>query len=109
MLRALRYFCWLYIALIVAAIIADVVIALAMPYGGGVGAGCNFTDALVIGVKCQNFAGADAVGLFLNWPLLLVYAPMFAFSSLWMLVPAVLLWLPPIYLLASLFRKRHAT
>jgi hypothetical protein len=109
MLRALRYFCWLYVALIVAAILADVVIALTMPYGGRVGAGCNFTDALVVGVKCQGFAGADAVALFLNWPLLLVYAPIFSFSSLWILIPAVLLWLPPIYLLVSSFRKRHAT
>ena len=109
MLRALQYFCWLYIALILAALIADVVIAFAMPYGGRIGAGCNFTDAMVVGVKCQGFSGADALALFLNWPLFLLYAPLFTFSSLWILIPTVLLWLPPTYLLVSFLRRRHAT
>ena len=109
MLRALRYFCLLYIALIVAALVADIVIAITMPYGGRTGAGCYFTDAMVVGVKCQGFAGADAIAQFLNWPLMLVYAPIFAFSSLGGLIPTVLLWLPPMYLLVSLLRRRYAT
>ena len=94
-MRALRYFCWLYIALVISAVLADVVIALTTQSGGRLGPGCNFTDALLIGVKCQGFAGAEVVALFLNWPLFLVYAPIFTFSSLWTLIPTLLLWLPP--------------
>jgi len=109
MTRALRYFCRLYAGLLVLAVLADVVIALAMPYGGRIGPGCNFTDAMVVGVKCQGFAGADALALFFNWPLFLVYALIFSFSSLWAVIPAVLLWLPPGYLLIDFFRRRRAT
>ena len=108
-MRTVRYLCWLYIGLVGVALLADIVLALTTDYGGRIDPGCNFTDALLVGVKCQGFIGADALALFLNWPLFFVYAPMFALSSAWMLIPTVLLWLPVVYLVTRFIRRRHAT
>ena len=105
----LRYICWLYVAIVVMATLIDVAIGFATQDGVRTGTGCNFYDALLIGVECRGFTGAKVAEGFLNWPLLLVYAPIFTFSSLWMLIPTVLLWLPPLYLLVGYVRRRYAT
>lgn len=107
-MRAFRYLCWLYVGLIVIAILADLVIGFTTEYGKRMGTGCNFYDALFIGVECRGFYGAKAVELLLNWPLYLVYAPMFLLSSLWGFVPTVILWFPGLFLLVSYLRRRHA-
>lgn len=73
------------------------------------GMGCNFYDALIVGIECRGFIGARAVELFLNWPFLLLYVLMFSFSSFWMIIPAILLWFPPILLLGSHLRRRYAS
>src|SRR5690606_21047905 len=99
---------WLYIALICIAIVADVVVGLTTEYGDRIGTGCNFYDALVVGIECRGFPGAVWLQHFLNWPLLLVYVPMFAFSSVWLVIPAILLWLPVAILLANQLRRRYA-
>ena len=109
MIQLVRRFCWLYVGLIALAIVGDVVVGLTTQYGVRTGDGCNFYDAMVYGVECRGFLGAKAVELFLNLPLYLVQAPMFAFSSVWLLSIAVLLWLPPIYLIAGSMKGRHAT
>ena len=108
-MRILRSLCWLYLALIGAALAADIVVGLTTEYGARVGTGCNFYDALLVGVECRGFPGARWVGYFLNWPLWLLYVPMLALSSFWLVVPAVLLWFPPAFLLASHLRHRDAT
>lgn len=108
-MRTLRYLCWLYIALLGAAITFDVVIGLTTEYGTRAGIGCSFYDALVVGIECRGFPAARAVGLLLNWPLLLLYMPMFSLSTLWLTIPAVLLWFPPLFLLGSHLRRRYAT
>ena len=109
MVRRLRQLSWLYLAAIGLAAVADVVIALTTEYGVRTGIGCNFYDAMVYGVECRGFVGAKAVALLLNWPLYLIYAPMFAFAAFWLLPVAVLLWLPPIFLAVASKRQRHAT
>ena len=109
MLRRLRQLSWLYLGAVAIAIVTDVVIALSTQYGVRTGTGCNFYDAMVFGVECRGFVGAKAVEVLLNWPLYLIYAPMFAFAAVWLLPVAVLLWLPPIFLAVVSMRQRHAT
>ncbi len=105
---ALRYFCRFYLVLVTVAVIVDVLIDLTMPYGGLLGPGCHFTDAMVVGIRCQGFSGADAAALFLNWPLLMAYAPMLSAESLWMLIPSALVWLPPLYVLVGFLRRKSS-
>jgi hypothetical protein len=109
MIRVVRGLCWLYVGLIILAIVSDVVVGFTTQFGVRTGSGCNFYDSMVYGVECRGFLGAKVAELFLNWPLYLVQAPMFALSSVWLLSVAVLLWLPPIYLIAGSMRGRHAT
>ena len=108
-MKILRSLCWLYLALIGVAFATNVVVGLTTEYGVRVGTGCNFYDALVVGVECRGFPGAKWAEHFLNWPLWLLYVPMFAFSSFWFIVPAVFLWFPPAFLLGSYLRRRYAT
>ena len=106
-MRIVRSLCWLYLALLSVAVIVDLVIALTTQYGDRAGTGCSLYDAMVVGIECRGFAGSKLLQHFLNWPLLLVYVPMFAFSSLWLLFPAILLWLPVAFLLVSRLRRRY--
>lgn len=106
-MRIFRYFCWLYVILVGAAILIDVLIGLTTQYGSRTGIGCNFYDALLIGVKCHGFIAAKAAELFLNWPLSLLYVLMLSFSSFWFAILAALLWFPPVFLLGRYLRKRY--
>ena len=108
-MRILRYFCWLYVALAILAILVDVLIGFTTQYGNRMGIGCNFYDALVFGIECNGFIGAGTAELFLNWPLWLLYMLMLSFSSLWFAIPTLILWFPPAFLLGSYLRKRYAT
>jgi hypothetical protein len=72
---------------------------------------CYWTDALVIYVDCQGFGAAEGfVKGALNFPLQLVYRPMFGLYStsepsapigvgVLMLAQSILLWAPLIYIL----------
>lgn len=105
----LRKFGWLYIAALVVVIAADVVVALTTEYGNREVTGCNFYDAMVVGIECRGFVGNKVAELLLNWPFLLLYCPLFAFASLWYLAIAVLIWTPPVYLVVTYLRRRNAT
>jgi hypothetical protein len=72
---------------------------------------CYWTDALVFYVKCQGFAGHDAVQFILNLPFQMLYSPMFGLygmsdpsapieSVLYLLGMTALLWAPPLSLLS---------
>ena len=108
MKQALRNFSWLYLALLVVAVLVNVYLDSTTTYGIRQGVGCNLYDAMVIGVECCGFVGARALELFLNWPLLLVYSPIFAFVSLLSLVVAILLWTALVYLALGSIRRWRA-
>jgi hypothetical protein len=103
------YFCSIYTAFVGLAIAADVIIGFTTQYGTHVGIGCNFYDALLVGIECRGFIGARAAELFLNSPLLLLYMLMLSFSSFWFVLPTFLLWFPPIFLLGSYLKRRYGT
>jgi hypothetical protein len=109
MRSTLRKLGWLYMAALIAVVIADIVIASTTEYGNREVIGCNFYDALVVGIECRGFAGEKAVELVLNWPFFFLYGPLFAFVSLWSLAIAVLVWTPPVYLVVTYLRRRNAT
>lgn len=100
---------WLYIAALIVVVIADIVIALTTEYGNREVIGCNFYDALVVGIECRGFAGQKATERLLNWPFFFLYCPLFAFGSFRCLVIAVLIWTPPVYLVVTYLRSRNAT
>jgi len=105
----LRKLGWLYISALVVVVIADIVIALTTEYGNREVIGCNFYDALVVGIECRGFAGQKAAELLLNWPFFFLYGPLFAFVSLWSLVIAALIWTPLVFLVVTYSRRRNAT
>jgi hypothetical protein len=97
-----------YAALLVAATLADILIGRTTRYGTRTGMGCNFYDALLVGIECRGFPGAEIVEGFLGWPLLLLQVTALALSWPPMLVPAVLLWLPVLYLAHGAWRRTSA-
>jgi hypothetical protein len=107
-MSGLCYFCRGYVAVLVVATLADTAIAFATSYGDRSGIGCNFYDALLVGIECRGFPGSSFVELVLNFPLLLAYVSAFMFSSPLMLVPAVLLWFPVLYLVRRAFKAKNS-
>lgn len=108
MRSSLRTLSWLYILALIVVVIADVAIASTTEYGNRQVTGCNFYDALVVGIECRGFALENAAVRLLNWPLYFLYGPLFAFVSLWSLVITVLIWTPPVYLVVTYLRRRNA-
>lgn len=108
-MRVIRYFCSAYTALVALAIVANLIIGLGTQYGTRVGTGCNFFDALLVGIECRGFAGARLIELYLNWPLLLIYMLWLSFFSFWIILPTLLLWLPPLFIVTSYLKIRNRT
>ena len=69
--------------------------------------GCFPYDALIIGFACQGFPGSNIAGLWLNWPVWLVVAPLFAVQSVKMLGFSLLAWSPVILFFVSRATKRR--
>jgi hypothetical protein len=109
MRRAIRNFCWLYVIALAVAILANVAVGLTTNYGEREAVGCNLHDAMLVGMECRGFAGAKAAEIFLNWPFWLLYAPMFAFVSLWGLFATSIVWGPLICLVFTYVRRRNTT
>ncbi len=63
-MKIIRYFCLIYTALVGLAIAVNIIISLSTPYGIRSGAGCNFYDALLVGIECRDFIGAKLIQLF---------------------------------------------
>lgn len=63
--------------------------------------GCFVYDAMLIGFKCQGFPAAGLVTEWINWPFMLIYAPLFAPYSIKMAIMAVLVWSPLILYVVS--------
>mgnify|MGYP006999718050 CR=1 FL=1 len=62
---------------------------------------------MLIGFECQGFIGSPVVAAWLNWPLWLVFAPIFAFFSFKAFVVAVLVWLPLVTYAVSVIKLRR--
>lgn len=65
---------------LVLAIAGDVIIFIFVDYGmpSEGFSGCYAYDAMLIGFECKGFPAASLVSAWLNWPLWLLYGPLFA-------------------------------
>ena len=107
-MRGFRYFCKGYVVILVVATLVNTVIVFTTSYGNRTGMGCNFYDALLVGIDCRGFPGSGFVQFVLSFPLLLAYVSAFVFWSPWMLLFATLLWLPVLYILRSTLKTKNA-
>lgn len=86
------------------AVIADIAVISFVEYGrkGADYIGCFAYDAMLVGFECQGFAASGIIAAWLNWPLWLLYAPLFAFFSFRAASITVLVWSPLIlYVVAA--------
>lgn len=74
--------------------LAGVLIGFTTTYGDLSGVGCNFYDALLYGIDCRGFFGAQAVEILIGFPLLIVQFSAVFFSSPIGFFFVLLLWLP---------------
>lgn len=94
--RILKRISVFFLAILLLAVVADFVVFSLVEYGrkNTDFIGCYAYDAMLIGFECQGFIGSAIVTAWLNWPLWLVFAPMFAIFSIRAFVIAVVVWLP---------------
>ena len=87
------------------AVIADIVVFTVVDYGRPSEdfCGCFAYDAMLVGLDCSGFPAAAAVSAWLNWPLWLLYGPLFAVFSIKAAAVALLAWAPlVVYVVARL-------
>ena len=91
------------LAALILAVAADVFIFAAVEYGrkGTEFVGCYAYDAMLVGFECQGFIGSPIVTAWLNWPLWLLFSPMFALFSLRTFLMALLVWAPVVVFIVS--------
>ena len=91
------------------AVAANILIFAAVEYGrkGTEFLGCYAYDAMLIGFECQGFIGSPIVTAWLNWPLWLLFAPMFALFSLRAFLMAILVWAPVVGFIVSKIKLRR--
>jgi hypothetical protein len=84
------------LAALLLALVADVSVFSFVEYGskGTSYIGCYAYDAMLIGFECKGFFGSKAVSMWLNWPLWLIYSPVFAVFSIRAFLVAILVWSP---------------
>ena len=104
MKRTVLWFSWGYTVLLICGSLAGLLIGLTSTYGDLSGIGCNFYDALIFGIDCRGFFGAQAVQVLVGFPLLVVQLSVSFFSSPIGFVFVLLLWLPVLVALYSLFK-----
>jgi hypothetical protein len=101
-----------YTAILMVAGVAALILYRTTTYGARLPSGCNFYDALLVGVECRGFFGASVAEVVLGLPVMALQLTMLApfFPPL---VPfAVLVWSPVLYLLFRFYdtlRRPDAT
>ena len=100
MKNMIQWFSWVYTGFLFCGSLAGLVIGFTTTYGDLSGVGCNFYDALLYGIDCREFFGAQVVEILVGFPLFIVQLSFMFFSFPIGFVFALLLWLP---VLASLF------
>ena len=106
--RGLRWVSKLYVVVLLTATLIDFVIASTTSYGARTGMGCNFVDALLVGIECREFPGSRFIEAVLGFPLLVFYVTAMVPSWPILLVPAALLWSPVLYLAHGAWRRISA-
>jgi hypothetical protein len=104
----IKKLCLIPITCLLLAIIGDVLIFSLVEYGrkSTEFVGCYAYDAMLVGFECQGFAASGLVSVWLNWPLWLLWGPMFALFSFRAFAVAVLVWLPLILYVLSIIKLR---
>ncbi|MCW8090909.1 hypothetical protein [Alteromonas sp. ASW11-130] len=98
------------LALLLLAFLAGLCVLLSVEYGEKKPdfIGCYASDAMLMSYSCQGFQGSEIASYILNWPLWLVYAPLFSLFSLKALGATLLLWSPVgIFILSVIRLKRE--
>lgn len=106
--RGLRWVSTLYAVVLLSATLADFVIVWTTSYGARTGMGCNFADALIVGIECRGFPGSGFIEAVLGFPLLVFYVTAMVPSWPVLLLPAALLWSPVLYLAHGAWRRVSA-
>lgn len=103
-----RKSCLILLAALGAAIVADIVIVSIVEYGQKPSSftGCYAYDAMLPGFDCQGFPGEALISLWLNWPLFLIWGPLFAFESLRAFLLVLLSWAPVILFVVANIKGR---
>jgi hypothetical protein len=98
-----------FLAALVLAVAANILIFSFVEYGrkSTVFVGCYAYDAMLVGFECQGFIGSTIVTAWLNWPLWLIFAPMFALFSLRAFLMAILVWAPVVGFIVSKNKLRR--
>lgn len=106
--RILKKISVTFIAALVLAVVANIIIFVAVEYGlkSTEFVGCYAYDAMLVGFECQGFIGSTIVTAWLNWPLWLIFAPMFALFSIRAFVVAILVWAPVVSYIVSVIKLR---
>lgn len=107
--KALKLVSAFFLSILLLAVVAGVLVFGLVDYGrkGSEFVGCYAYDAMLIGFECQGFLGSSFVTAWLNWPLWLLFAPMFALFSLKAAVIAVIVWLPLAGYILSVVKLRR--
>lgn len=92
--NAIQLFSLGYTGLLICGSLAGVLIGFTTTYGDLSSVGCNFYDALLYGINCRGFFGAQAIEVLVGFPLLLVQISIVFFSSPIGFFFVLLLWLP---------------
>lgn len=108
--RLIRQFSSAYSALLISGSLMAILIWRTRPYGDR-SAGCNFYNALLVGVDCRGFFGAEFVELLVAFPLFVVQLTIVLANSLIGIPFALLIWAPVLISLDGLINwltKRKA-
>jgi hypothetical protein len=96
------------LVILVSGLIADILIFSFVEYGvkNPDYVGCYAYDSMLVGFQCSGFPTSQAIELWLNWPLWLVYGPLFAFFDIKVAALTIIVWLPIVlYTVATLKLK----
>lgn len=104
-MKAIRFLCIVYTAALGVAVFIDLILAITTVYGTTAGVGCNWGDALIVGIGCHGFPLQHKVEFFLNLPLFYLYLVILSFSNIWLALFTIIIWLPILYLLIHWARR----
>lgn len=99
----------IFLAALILAVFANIIIFVVVEYGrkSTEFVGCYAYDAMLVGFECQGFIGSSIVTAWLNWPLWLLFAPLFALFSLRAFLMAILVWAPVVGFIISTVKLRR--
>ena len=105
MKKAIQWFSLGYTGGLICGSLAGLLIGFTTTYGDLSGVGCNFYDALIFGIDCRGFFGAQAIEILIGFPLLIVQLSVIFISSPLGFIFVLLLWLPVLVALYSLTKR----